>query len=252
MKTLKIRNVVLGEGMPKIIVPIVDQTRSAIQSRLAELQTQTFQVVEWRADHFAQVFDPQAVLQVLDDLRSGLPEKVLLFTFRTKAEGGEKSISTEDYLDLNRRVAESGLVDLVDVEVFSERAQENIDQIHKAGIKVVGSNHDFDKTPDQAELVRRLRTMQDMGADLPKIAVMAQSPRDVLTLLSATEEMYSHYADRPILTMSMRGVGSISRMCGEIFGSCATFGSVGQGSAPGQISVQELTQVLELIHRANQ
>ena len=123
MKTLKIRNVVLGEGMPKIIVPIVDQTRSAIQSRLAELQTQTFQVVEWRADHFAQVFDPQAVLQVLDDLRSGLPEKVLLFTFRTKAEGGEKSISTEDYLDLNRRVAESGLVDLVDVEVFSERAR---------------------------------------------------------------------------------------------------------------------------------
>lgn len=31
--------------------------------------------------------------------------------------------------------------------------------------------------------------MQDMGADIPKIAVMPQNKRDVLILLSATEEM---------------------------------------------------------------
>ena len=54
--------------------------------------------------------------------------------------------------------------------------------------------------------------MQDMGADIPKIAVMPQSKRDVLTLLAATEEMVSDYADRPIITMSMSGLGSISRL----------------------------------------
>lgn len=49
--------------------------------------------------------------------------------------------------------------------------------------------------------------MQELGADIPKIAVMPQSRKDVLTLLSATEEMASKYADRPIITMSMSATG---------------------------------------------
>lgn len=92
--------------------------------------------------------------------------------------------------------------------------------------------------------------MQDLGADIPKIAVMPQSKKDVLTLLAATEEMSTQYADRPIITMSMSGTGVISRLCGEVFGSAATFGMVGQGSAPGQIPADQLEQVLEILHRA--
>lgn len=49
--------------------------------------------------------------------------------------------------------------------------------------------------------------MQELGADISKIAVMPQSTEDVLTLLSATEEMRRCYADRPVLTMSMAGTG---------------------------------------------
>ena len=60
--------------------------------------------------------------------------------------------------------------------------------------------------------------MQDMNADIPKIAVMPQNKKDVLTLLAATEEMTTTYADRPIITMSMAGTGVISRLCGEVFG----------------------------------
>ncbi len=72
--------------------------------------------------------------------------------------------------------------------------------------------------------------MQDMGADIPKIAVMPQSKRDVLTLLCATEEMVTDYADRPIITMSMAGTGVISRLCGEVFGSSMTFGAAKKAS----------------------
>lgn len=90
--------------------------------------------------------------------------------------------------------------------------------------------------------------MQDMGADIPKIAVMPRSAGDVLTLLSATEEMARCYADRPIITMSMSSQGVVSRLCGEVFGSSMTFGAVGQVSAPGQIPVDQLRQVLEILH----
>ena len=92
--------------------------------------------------------------------------------------------------------------------------------------------------------------MQAMDADIPKIAVMPRNKKDVLTLLSATEEMATDYADRPIITMSMAGTGVISRLCGEVFGSALTFGAAGKASAPGQMGVQDLNTVLGLLHKA--
>ena len=83
---------------------------------------------------------------------------------------------------------------------------------------MVGSNHDFGGTPDKADLLFRLRKMQELGADIPKIAVMPRCPGDVIALLDATQEMSGKYADRPIITMSM-GAGVVSRLCGEYFGS---------------------------------
>ena len=125
-----------------------------------------------------------------------------------------------------------------------------IEAAHASGVKVVASNHDFDKTPEKEELVRRLCRMQELGADIPKIAVMPQNKKDVLTLLAATEEMASEHADRPIITMSMAGTGLVSRLCGEVFGSALTFGAVGKASAPGQMNAADLNTVLNLIHNS--
>ena len=125
-----------------------------------------------------------------------------------------------------------------------------IDGVHAAGARVIASNHDFFKTPAKADIIYRLRKMQDMGADIPKIAVMPQNKRDVLTLLAATEEMVTDYADRPIITMSMAGTGVISRLCGEVFGSSMTFGAAKKASAPGQMGVEDLSTVLDLLHKS--
>ena len=119
-----------------------------------------------------------------------------------------------------------------------------------AGRAVVGSRHDHSGTPPREELIARLRRAQDLGADLPKLAVTPRSPADVLTLLSATEEMARRWADRPIITMSMAADGVVSRLCGEIFGSAMTFGAAGQTSAPGQLPVEELRLVLDILHRS--
>ena len=82
------------------------------------------------------------------------------------------------------------------------------------------------------------------------MGVMMKGEKDVLTLLSATEEMASDYADRPIITMSMAGTGVISRLCGEVFGSSMTFGAAKKASAPGQMGVNDLSTVLDLLHKA--
>jgi len=252
MNAVKVRNVVIGEGMPKICVPIVGVTKEAILDEARAITKLPADVVEWRIDWFEHVFDFDKLVDVLKDLREVLGDMPILMTFRTSKEGGEKAIEDEVYADINIKAAQTGYVDLVDVEVFTgdEIVKKIIDGAHAAGVKVVASNHDFFKTPDKDDIVGRLRKMQDLGADIPKIAVMPQNKKDVLTLLAATEEMANEYADRPIITMSMAGTGVISRLAGEVFGSALTFGAAAKASAPGQMGVEDLKQVLTLLHGA--
>ena len=252
MNPIMIRGVAIGEGIPKICVPIVGKTREEIIKAAEEIRTLPVDVVEWRADWYEEIFEADVVLDVLQELRRILGEFPLLFTFRTKKEGGEKEIDEKNYRILNQLVVESGLADLIDVEVFSgdEVVNDLVRTAHENEVKVIGSNHDFEKTPSKEEIIRRLQKMQELDVDLPKIAVMPRKKEDVLTLLAATEEMNRKYADRPIITMSMAGDGIISRLCGEVFGSALTFGAAGQASAPGQIGVKELRQILTILHES--
>lgn len=252
MNTIKVRDIEIGAGAPKIIVPIVGVTKEDILNEAKTFDSIPVDVVEWRVDWFEHVFEFDKVEDVLKDLRNVLGNIPLLLTFRTKKEGGEKAIDTKDYKELNLRAAKTGYVDFIDVEIFTgdDVVREIIDGAHATGVKVIASNHDFFKTPAKSDIIYRLRKMQDMGADIPKIAVMPQSRRDVLTLLCATEEMITDYADRPIITMSMAGTGVISRLCGEVFGSSMTFGAAKKASAPGQMGVNDLNTVLDLLHCA--
>lgn len=252
MNPVVVRNVKIGEGIPKICVPIVGVTREEILEAGKNISAIGADVVEWRVDWYEDVFAGEKVEETAKELRNVLGDTPILFTFRTAKEGGEKAIEKETYVELNQRAAGTGYIDMVDVEAFTgdDAVTAIVKAAHECGVKVVASNHDFHKTPAKEEIVSRLRRMQELGADIPKIAVMPQNKKDVLTLLAATEEMYSEYADRPIITMSMAGTGVISRLCGEVFGSALTFGAAGKASAPGQMGVEDLKTVLGLLHKS--
>lgn len=252
MNTVKVRNIEIGSGIPKICVPIIAKTKLEIIDEAKALSAIPVDIVEWRADWFEDVSDIEKVKEALLALRETLGEMPILFTFRTKKEGGEKAIEAHDYAALNIAVAKTGNADLIDVEAFTgdDIVSEIIEKAHESGVKVVASNHDFFATPAKEEIISRLKKMQNLGADIPKIAVMPNNKKDVLTLLAATEEMVSQYANRPVITMSMAGTGVISRLAGEVFGSALTFGAAKKASAPGQIGVNELHEVLAIIHNS--
>ena len=123
-----------------------------------------------------------------------------------------------------------------------------ISAAHAAGVFVIVSNHDFEKTPPKEEIVARLCKMQDQGADILKIALMPQCREDVLVLMDATREMFENHTEHPLITMSMGGLGVVSRLAGESYGSSATFGAAAQASAPGQVGIADLAQVLDIVH----
>lgn len=247
MSCVLVRGCAIGEGRPKVILPIVEKTEAAILKKAAEFSTMKADCVEWRVDWFENALDAAALTHCLHGLRDALGEMLLLVTFRTKTEGGEMALTLEQYAAFCKAVCDSGCADLLDIEFFptGNALPGLIEQAHAAGLKVVCSSHDFQKTPLRSELVARMVAMQNAGADLPKLAVMPTCRADVLELLAATAEMADHHPETPVITMSMGALGAVSRLCGEAFGSAMTFANPGQASAPGQVPLDVVNMILE-------
>ena len=163
-----------------------------------------------------------------------------------------KTISDADYGKLYLSLINDGFIDILDVEMFRnpQVVHEVVAAAHKAGIKVVMSSHDFHNTPATKEIVARLRKQDRMGADILKIAVMPHNTEDVLRLMDATAQIRNNASQKPLLTMSMGGLGAISRIAGEVTGDDLTFGMLGTPSAPGQVEASRLRQSMETLHTA--
>ena len=68
-------------------------------------------------------------------------------------------------------------------------------------VQVIGSYHDFQGTPQEMQITKRLLAMHDNGADIPKMAVMPQRKEDVLTLMCATLQAKRQIPEKLILIL---------------------------------------------------
>ncbi|APG70719.1 3-dehydroquinate dehydratase [Lactobacillus delbrueckii subsp. delbrueckii] len=242
MTTVKVRNIVLGEGLPKIAVPNVGMTEEEILASAKEIAAAKPDIMEWRIDYYeAGIKDNEKLIATAKALRDVVGELPILVTFRTKNEGGVLELGEDEYLDLVATVVTNRLGDAVDIELFhdEERVKDLVKQAHNYNVVVIMSNHDFEKVPAKDVIEFRLKKMADLGADVPKLACMPHSADDVLTLLSATNDARKALST-PIITMAMADLGKVSRIAGQVFGSCLSFGAVGKTSAPGQLSIKDL------------
>lgn len=244
-----VRNLQLGAGQPAVCVPLVGKNREDIKEQLDQIKAGPHDLVEWRADYLDGGTRPDNVLNMLQSIRGSLGDTALLFTFRTKPEGGNMEITPEAYRTLCLSAANSGLIDLIDVEYHmgEEILTDLIPAIQSTGTGVICSCHDFQKTPGHEEILQTLCQMQSLGADITKMAVMPQSRSDVLELLLASVAMDEQYADRPFITMSMGRLGALSRLAGYLDGSAVTFAAAGRASAPGQMSADGVSSALKLL-----
>lgn len=248
-KSINIRGMKLGEGRPKVCVPITGRSEKDILKEAKLAQDAGADLIEWRADYYENVHADGKAVEMSKKLREAVGEMPILFTYRT--EGGNNLISLKEYTLLNKSLVLSKMVDLIDIELFmgDEVCRDFCEYAHQNGCAVVISSHDFEKTPNDQTIVERMCKMRELGADVPKVAVMPQNAEDVLTLLSATNQYANVHADGPLITMSMGWLGGVSRVSGEIFGSSLTFGSTLRSSAPGQLSIKEVNFILDALHK---
>lgn len=251
MPVLEVKGVRIGEGRPKTIVSLMDTDARQLLATYERALHDGADLVEWRADYrWPDVTDPDAFAGTCFALSEEV-EAPLIFTCRTKGQGGQAEMTRDEYLAMLRAVIVRGEPDLVDIELWvgDDAVRELVGLAHEHGIVAIVSHHDFEGMPTVDEMEALLRRMIELGADIPKLAVMAHRSQDAHDLMRATHLVYER-AEVPLLTMAMGTAGQTTRLTGEVFGSALTFCALGRASAPGQVELSEAIATLEGVHRS--
>ncbi|WOE33088.1 type I 3-dehydroquinate dehydratase [Acinetobacter sp. SAAs470] len=245
----QVKNLKIGELPVKTIVPITARTASQAIAQAQQIAAHPdVDIAEFRIDLLDFAADNRQVIALGHQLNQILKDKPLIATIRTHNEGGQMKISDQDYEKTYQAYLQHPFMQLFDIEMFRDaKCVANLTQLaHQQNILVIMSNHDFNQTPAQQDIEQRLLQQDQMGADILKIAVMPKSKQDVMTLMNATQAV-SQKSTKPLLTMSMGQLGTLSRIATANIGGSLSFGMIGEASAPGQIDVQQLQQFLKTL-----
>ncbi len=110
MKVCTVRNIKIGEGKPKICLPIVGKNDEEIINQALSFKEVRYDVAELRIDFYQDIFNKDKLLTMLKKLR-GVIEQPILLTYRSKNEGGEIQLQDNEYQALVENVCESGYID---------------------------------------------------------------------------------------------------------------------------------------------
>jgi 3-dehydroquinate dehydratase-1 len=183
------------------------------------------------------LMDADARKTLLDLKKLGLP---VIITNRMKQEGGAWEGSEAERVQ--RLISLLPLADAVDIELCAEDRDAVVKKANSMGKTVIISTHDFQRTPGYEIMMGVIREAFEAGADIAKLAVMPHSFEDVLRLLEVT--LHSRYA---VCTIAMGDIGRHSRVIAPIYGSVMTYGYADTPTAPGQLRVDELKDMLKIL-----
>lgn len=227
----RLRDLIDAPGVP-VVVPFTDRDDL---DEIRRCRRSGCDVVELRVDRFERI-DVESVVA----FASALADVPTIATIRSSDEGGEWSGD-----DAGRRELFEALipvVDAIDVEIASAGSfRDVIRSAQESGRDVIASAHDFEATPARADLDALAEQARGAGADVLKVAAMAQGPDDVRTLAS-------FLLDTPgdAVVIAMGDHGSLSRVFFPALGSVVTYAHGGSFPVPGQL---DLAMTVDLLQR---
>ncbi|HGL7769731.1 TPA: type I 3-dehydroquinate dehydratase [Streptococcus pneumoniae] len=224
----------------KLIVSVMPRSLEEVQA-LDATRYLDADIIEWRADYLPK----EAVLQVAPAIFEKFAGRELVFTLRTRSEGGEIDLSPEEYIHLIKEVAQFYQPDYIDFEYYSYKDvfEEMLDFPN-----LVLSYHNFQETPEN--MMEILSELTILNPKLVKVAVMAHTEQDVLDLMNYTRGFKTLNPEQEYVTISMGKVGKVSRITADVTGSSWSFASLDEVSAPGQISLASMKKIREILDEA--
>ena len=161
----------------------------------------------------------------------------IIATNRMIQEGGAFHGGEDERIEI--LAGASAWADIVDVELRAEGRDRLMKMVDGP---VIISYHDFEGMPPLDVLRSMLKEIFEAGAEIAKIALTPASLEDCLDLLKLVLE-----TEGTTTLMGMGDVGRHLRAVAPIYGSVLTYGYIESATAPGQIPVKALREVLDVL-----
>ena len=222
----------------KLVVSVMPTSLEEVQG-IDAMRYIDADIIEWRADFLPK----EAILQVAPAIFEKFAGRELLFTLRTRAEGGEIDLDSTEYVQIIKDVAQLYQPEYIDFEYFSHKDvfEEMLDFPN-----LVLSYHNFQETPEN--MMEILSELTSLTPKVVKVSVMAHTEQDVLDLMNFTRGFKTLNPEQEYVTISMGKVGKVSRITSDVTGSSWSFASLDEASAPGQISLSSMKKIREILN----
>ena len=210
-----------------ICVPITARNTEDTISEMSSASKHA-DIIELRIDYITELQDAEKCIE--DSFK--YKTKPVIITNRPEREGGRFNGSEHDRVRLLQKAIDLG-ADYVDVEYDSSN------HITKLGSsKIIISYHNFKETPQNLGKIYNDICLHK--PDIVKIVTYANDITDNIRIFDLLDT-----ANLPTISFCMGELGQISRILTGKFGGLLTFASLERGkeSAPGQLTVDELTGI---------
>lgn len=259
MKNIQLKNVVLDAGKPKIAVSLAGKNIEEIMEECNKISELSFDIIEWRADYYLSKYKNIGkelekkefyleILKTLDYIDYSFSDKPIIFTLRSKNQGGQIEINSEDRNGIYDLIINSNMVEAIDIEVINypttQDIKADIKYIKDAGIKVITSYHKLSGMLVDGEAIKIAEKMNELGSDILKICAKAETKEDAKFFLKELI-MINNRDIGPMIMLALGENGRVTRVAGGKYGSSITFAYVGTPTAEGQMDVKSLHDWIE-------
>ncbi|CAL9738274.1 pentafunctional AROM polypeptide [Monosporozyma servazzii] len=199
--------------------------------------------VEVRVDHLAR-FDADFITRQLSNLRLATESLPIIFTIRTKKQGGKFADDAHEAMNELYNLAVKAGVEYIDLELTLPTDIQYKLLNNKGNTKIIGSHHDFDAAfPwEDVEWENRYNQALSLDVDVIKFVGTATKFEDNLAL----ERFRSTHIMKPLIAINMTEAGKISRVINTIL-TPVTSTLLENASAPGQLTIPEINKIFTSI-----
>ena len=220
----------------RVAVPTTETTVEKTRETMLTLRDLGVRTIEVRLDTIQELNSSNLERLFIKDLGAAT-----LFTNRHISEAGNDTVSFGFKGNEKTRIAfletaAANGADYVDIE------NAHFVQIPNAKCTIV-SAHIFTGTPSSDALGVIYSRLRRREAQIVKIATTSNSWDDSLRMLRLAAT--ASRGGGQIIALAMGDYGKITRVLAPFYGTQLTFARVGEGSAPGQMSFDELNAAME-------
>ena len=195
--SIEIKGVIIGEGKPKVCVPIVESHDEAILNKLKEFNELEVDMIELRIDFYENIHQEDALRNLFLNIAALQIQKPVILTIRTAAEGGEVEIDPKDYFNVYKLAVEANAFD-VTVKVPITTSKKMAEKLKMSDFKVFlnGSETEmnldkddtatFNKSTGVLELAVSPATLTSVRVEVKKVGAVKSVARFFTTDVSAS------------------------------------------------------------------